>query len=95
MLAALGIQEEAKRLANEVQRRDGVALRLRVGLNSGRVIAGALGGSGAPRYAAIGEPVGFAQRRHAGCWRSAGATAWSVAAGRAAATAYAAGPGYR
>ncbi|MFC3774997.1 adenylate/guanylate cyclase domain-containing protein [Mycolicibacterium holsaticum] len=61
-LAALGIQEEAKRLANEVQRRDGVALRLRVGLNSGRVIAGALGGSGAPRYAAIGEPVGFAQR---------------------------------
>lgn len=62
MLAALGIQEEAKRLANEVQRRDGVALRLRVGLNSGRVIAGALGGSGAPRYAAIGEPVGFAQR---------------------------------
>ncbi|MDT5050620.1 MAG: hypothetical protein QOG75_6539, partial [Mycobacterium sp.] len=36
-LAALGIQQETSRLAAEVQRRDGVALRLRVGLNSGRV----------------------------------------------------------
>ena len=40
-------------------RRDGVALRVRVGLNSGRVIAGETGALG---YAAIGEPVGFAQR---------------------------------
>jgi class 3 adenylate cyclase len=60
-LAALAIQEEANRLAGEVQRRDGVALRLRVGLNSGRVIAGEIG-SGALGYAAIGEHVGFAQR---------------------------------
>ena len=42
-LAALAIQEEANRLAGEVARRDGVALRLRVGLNSGRVIAGEIG----------------------------------------------------
>ena len=42
-LAALAIQEEANRLAAEVARRDGVALRLRVGLNSGRVIAGEIG----------------------------------------------------
>ena len=42
-LAAVSIQEEANRLAAEVQRRDGVALRLRVGLNSGRVIAGEIG----------------------------------------------------
>ena len=34
-LAALGVQEEAKRLAVEVQERDGVDLQLRVGLNSG------------------------------------------------------------
>ena len=60
-LAALAIQEEANRLAAEVQRRDGVALRLRVGLNSGRVIAGEIG-SGSLGYAATGEPVGFAQR---------------------------------
>ena len=42
-LAALGIQEEAKRLAAEVHDRDGVDLRLRVGLNSGQVIAGEIG----------------------------------------------------
>ena len=36
-------------------------LRLRVGLNSGRVIAGEIG-SGSLGYAAIGEPVGMAQR---------------------------------
>ena len=41
--------------------RDGVALRLRVGLNSGRVIAGEIG-SGSLGYAAIGEQVGMAQR---------------------------------
>jgi len=60
-LAALAIQEEANRLAAEVQRSDGVALRLRVGLNSGRVIAGEIG-SGSLGYKAIGEQVGFAQR---------------------------------
>jgi class 3 adenylate cyclase len=60
-LAALAIQDEANRLATEVERRDGVALRLRVGLNSGRVIAGEIG-SGSLGYKAIGEQVGFAQR---------------------------------
>jgi class 3 adenylate cyclase len=39
-LAALAIQEETNLWAAEVARRDGVALRLRVGLNSGEVIAG-------------------------------------------------------
>jgi class 3 adenylate cyclase len=60
-LAALDIQAQAKRLADEVRRRDDVDLRLRVGLNSGRVIAGEIG-SGALGYAATGETVGFAQR---------------------------------
>ncbi len=60
-LAALAIQDEAAQLAVEVARRDGVALRLRVGLNSGRVIAGDIG-SGSLGYTAIGEAVGFAQR---------------------------------
>jgi len=60
-LAALAIQQEVSRLAAEVQQRDDVALRLRVGLNSGQVIAGEIG-SGALGYAAIGETVGFAQR---------------------------------
>src|SRR5947209_15853864 len=60
-LAALAIQQEANGLAVEVQRRDGVALQLRVGLNSGRVIAGEIG-SGSLGYTATGQPVGFAQR---------------------------------
>ncbi len=60
-LAALAIHEEANRMAAEVARRDGVALQLRVGLNSGRVIAGEIG-SGSLGYAATGETVGFAQR---------------------------------
>ena len=60
-LAALAIQEEANRLAADVARRDGVALRVRVGLNSGRVIAGEIG-SGSLGYAAVGEQVGMAQR---------------------------------
>src|SRR5712672_1477712 len=60
-LAALGVQEQAKRLAVEVHDRDGVDLRLRVGLNSGQVIAGDIG-SGTLGYTAIGEQVGLAQR---------------------------------
>ena len=60
-LAALGIQEESVQLAAEVKDHDGVDLRLRVGLNSGQVIAGEIG-SGALGYTAIGEQVGLAQR---------------------------------
>ena len=41
--------------------RDGIDLRLRVGLNSGEVIAGEIG-SGPFGYTAVGEQVGMAQR---------------------------------
>jgi class 3 adenylate cyclase len=60
-LAALAVQEEAKPLAVEVQDRDGIELKLRVGLNSGQVIAGEIG-SGPFGYTAVGEQVGMAQR---------------------------------
>ena len=60
-LAALGVQEEAKRLAVDIRNRDGVELQLRVGLNSGEVIAGEIG-SGPFGYTAVGEQVGTAQR---------------------------------
>ena len=60
-LAALGIQEQSESVAVEVERLDGVDLRVRVGLNSGQVIAGEIG-SGALGYTAIGEHVGMAQR---------------------------------
>ena len=60
-LAARGIQGEAARLAVTVKDRDGINLRVRVGLNSGQVIAGEIG-SGAFGYTAIGQQVGMAQR---------------------------------
>src|SRR5271163_347348 len=60
-LAAQGIQEETARLAAEVKDRDRLNLRLRVGLNSGQVIAGEIG-SGPFGYTAVGEQVGLAQR---------------------------------
>jgi len=60
-LAALGVQEEAQRLATDVRRRDGIELLVRVGLNSGEVIAGEIG-SGPFGYTAVGDQVGMAQR---------------------------------
>jgi len=60
-VVALAIQDETNRLAAEVKRRDGVAMQVRVGLSSGRVIAGDIG-SGSLGYAATGEHVGMAQR---------------------------------
>lgn len=60
-LAALAIQQEALELAQEVRERDGVTLQLRVGLNSGQVIAGEVGAESS-RYVATGETVGFAHR---------------------------------
>lgn len=64
-LAALGVQDQAKRLAADVRERDGVQLQLRVGLNSGEVIAGEIG-SGPFGYTAVGEQVGMAQRMESG-----------------------------
>jgi class 3 adenylate cyclase len=57
-LAALGIQHEAKGLAGEVERQEGGNLRLRIGLTSGRVVAGGIG-SGA--LGLVGEQAGMAR----------------------------------
>src|ERR1700741_2011650 len=59
--AALEIHSGISDLAQEVSRRDGVELELRIGLNSGQVIAGEVGTAGTG-YTAIGEQVGLAQR---------------------------------
>ena len=59
--SALDIHTAISDLAQEVSRLDGVDLRLRIGLNSGQVIAGEIG-SGPGGYTAIGEQVGMAQR---------------------------------
>ena len=59
--AALEIHAAMGDLADEVRQRDGLELQLRIGLNSGQVIAGEVGSGGAG-YTAIGEQVGLAQR---------------------------------
>src|SRR6201998_4253836 len=60
-LAALEIQDDIARLAAKVRDHDGVDLALRIGLNSGQVIAGDVG-SVSLGYTTIGEQVGMAQR---------------------------------
>lgn len=60
-LAAMGIQEQMVPIATGVASRDGIDLRLRIGLNSGQVIAGDIG-STSLGYTTIGEHVGLAQR---------------------------------
>jgi adenylate cyclase len=60
-LCALDIQHEITALAGETRGRDGIDLRLRIGLDSGQVIAGDID-SGPGGYTAIGVHVGMAQR---------------------------------
>lgn len=60
-MAAMDIQRRAGELAVEANSRDGIELQLRVGLNSGEVIAGEVG-SRTASYTTIGDQVGMAQR---------------------------------
>ena len=60
-LAALDIQAEARSLAADVYRRDGIALQVRIGLNSGEVVVGDID-SGPMKYTVSGDQVGLAQR---------------------------------
>lgn len=60
-VAALEVQSETTGLAEDVYRRDGVKLQLRVGLNSGDVVVGQLSSSPSS-YTAIGAQVGMGQR---------------------------------
>jgi len=70
-LAAVGVQEQAKRLAVEVRECDGVDLQVRVGLNSGQVIAGEIGsGSLGRRGRGAGRDGAADGTEHtaASCW---------------------------
>ena len=62
--AALDIQHEITALAGEVRGRDGIDLRLRIGLNSGQVIAGDIdSGPGVtpPSASTSGWPSGWSR----------------------------------
>ncbi|HKV19624.1 MAG TPA: adenylate/guanylate cyclase domain-containing protein [Mycobacterium sp.] len=60
-IAALELQNQVADLATSVSSHDGIELQLRIGLNSGQVIAGEVGSRDAS-YTAVGEQVGMAQR---------------------------------
>jgi len=60
--AALALQRELAAYAAEVRRSQGLSFSVRMGVNSGEVIVGAIGEDLRLEYTAIGHTVGLAQR---------------------------------
>ena len=60
--AALHLQEELASYAAELRREQGLNFSVRMGLNSGEVVVGAIGEDLGMEYTAIGHTVGLAQR---------------------------------
>src|SRR4029077_2545209 len=60
--AALKMQESVNRYADGVRRTEGVPIQIRVGLNSGEVVVGAIGNDLKMDYTAIGQTVHLASR---------------------------------
>ena len=60
--AALRMQESVNRYADGVRRTEGVPIQIRVGLNSGDVVVGAIGNDLKMDYTAIGQTVHLASR---------------------------------
>jgi class 3 adenylate cyclase/tetratricopeptide (TPR) repeat protein len=60
--AALHLQQELASYAAELRRGEGLNLSVRMGLNSGEVVVGAIGEDLGMDYTAVGHTVGLAQR---------------------------------
>jgi len=60
--AALHLQRELSTYAAELRREGGLSFSVRIGLNSGEVVVGAIGQNLAMEYTAVGHTVGLAQR---------------------------------
>src|SRR4051794_6755683 len=63
--AALQMLEDVSEYAAELRRGSGLNFSIRIGINSGEVIAGSIGETGEGEYTAIGHTVGLAQRMEA------------------------------
>ena len=63
--AALHIGELVSEYAGELRRAKGLSFSVRIGINSGEVVAGAIGQDHKPEYTAVGHTVGLAQRMEA------------------------------
>ena len=60
--AALAIQEHLPRYSEDVQRRFGAEFRMRIGVNSGLVLAGGMGEGTSVEYTALGDTINLAAR---------------------------------
>jgi class 3 adenylate cyclase/tetratricopeptide (TPR) repeat protein len=63
--AALRMLDDVSEYAGELRRKHGLNFSTRIGINSGEVVAGAIGEGGDGEYTAIGHTVGLAQRMEA------------------------------
>jgi class 3 adenylate cyclase/tetratricopeptide (TPR) repeat protein len=63
--AALRMLDDISEYAAELRRKHGLNFSARIGVNSGEVVAGAIGAEGDSEYTAIGHTVGLAQRMEA------------------------------
>src|SRR3990172_9280960 len=60
--AALRMQDTVNRYADEIQRAEGIAVRIRVGLNSGEVVVRSIGSDLHMDYTAVGQTTHLAAR---------------------------------
>ncbi|TMG31517.1 MAG: hypothetical protein E6H94_12885, partial [Chloroflexi bacterium] len=60
--AALAMQRSIQTLNDDLERQHGVRLSLRIGINTGEVVAGLLGGDVQSAYTVVGDAVNTAQR---------------------------------
>ncbi len=67
VMAAWSMQGVAKAFAAKIQARIGTQLQIRVGLNTGLVVAGTVGGAQKQDYTVIGDTVNLAQRMESSC----------------------------
>jgi class 3 adenylate cyclase/tetratricopeptide (TPR) repeat protein len=65
--AALSMQEALAQFSAELQQRRGFSLRMRIGLNTGEVLAGLVGGHGYQDYTVMGDAVNLASRLEHAC----------------------------
>ncbi len=65
LYAALRMHETVRRYADELQQRHGIELQIRVGVNTGDVVVGAIGNDLFMEYTPVGHAVGIAARMEA------------------------------